>query len=108
VLLFAQTQEKKTASESIASDHAFFEIDRELDIIFDKMQDELEENGVASPENIEHFHAFCDDYGEKVDRIGRFLRIMEARTPTSTATPAKSPMRSGFPEGSCKENLTEF
>lgn len=79
VLPFAQPQEKKP-SESIASDHSLLEIDRELDSLFDTMQDELEENGVASPESIARFHAFCDAYGEKVDRIGRFIRVMEART----------------------------
>ena len=47
VLPFAQTQEK-TPSESIASDHSLLEIDRELDILFDTMQDELEETGEAS------------------------------------------------------------
>ena len=78
VLPFAQPQEKKP-SESIASDHSLLEIDRELDMLFDQMQDELEENGVASPESIALFHAFCDAYGEKVDRIGRFIRVMEAR-----------------------------
>jgi hypothetical protein len=68
VLPFEQTQEKKTPSESIASDHSLLEIDRELDILFDTMQDELEETGETSQESIERFHMFCDAYGEKVDR----------------------------------------
>ena len=41
VLPFAQTQAEKPLSESIASDHSLLEIDRELDILFDSMQDEL-------------------------------------------------------------------
>jgi hypothetical protein len=80
VLPFAQPQEKIVVPETIASDHSLLEIDRELDSLFDTMQDELEENGVASPESVERFHAFCDAYGEKVDRIGRFIKVMESRT----------------------------
>jgi hypothetical protein len=80
VLPLAPSQEKKAVPESIASDHSLLEIDRELDMLFDQMQEDLEENGVASPENIARFHTFCDAYGEKVDRIGRFIRVMEVRT----------------------------
>jgi hypothetical protein len=89
VLPFAQTQEKKTPSESIASDHSLLEIDRELDILFDTMQDELEETGEASQDSIERFHMFCDAYGEKVDRIGRFIRVMEARSAYCKAEAAR-------------------
>ena len=88
VLPFAQTQEK-TPSESIASDHSLLEIDRELDILFDTIQDELEETGEASQESIERFHMFCDAYGEKVDRIGRFIRVMEVRTAYCKAEAAR-------------------
>ncbi len=76
VLPFASSQETKAVPESIAADHSILEIDRELDLLFDKMQEELEESGVASSESIERFHAFCDAYGKKVDRIGRFIRVM--------------------------------
>jgi hypothetical protein len=79
VLPFAASEEKKAAPQSIVSDHSLLEIDRELDLLFDQMQDELEENGIVSPQSIERFHTFCDAYGEKVDRIGRFIRVMEAR-----------------------------
>ena len=89
VLPFSPAQEKKSAPESIASDHSLLELDRELDVLFDQMQDELEENGVASPESIARFHAFCDAYGEKVDRIGRFIRVMEARTAYCKAETAR-------------------
>ncbi len=80
VLPFIHSQQHPKASSSVASDHSLLEIDRELDVLFDQMQDELEETGVASPESVECFHAFCEAYGEKVDRIGRFIRVMEART----------------------------
>jgi hypothetical protein len=102
VLPFAQTQEKKTPSKSIASDHSLLEIDRELDILFDTMQDELEETGEASQESIERFHMFCDAYGEKVDRIGRFIRVMEARTAYCKAEAARLVAR-----GKSAENKVE-
>jgi hypothetical protein len=102
VLPFAQTQEKKIPSESIASDHSLLEIDRELDILFDTMQDELEENGEASQESIERFHMFCDAYGEKVDRIGRFIRVMEARAAYCKAEAARLVAR-----GKSAENKVE-
>ena len=79
VLPFIHSQQHPKASSSVAADHSLLEIDRELDVLFDQMQDELEETGVASPESVERFHTFCDAYGEKVDRIGRFIRVMEAR-----------------------------
>jgi Siphovirus Gp157 len=102
VLPFAQPQEEKPLSESIASDHSLLEIDRELDILFDTMQDELEETGKASQESIERFHMFCDAYGEKVDRIGRFIRVMEARTVYCKAEAARLVAR-----GKSAENKVE-
>lgn len=75
VLPFIHSQQQPKASSSVAADHSLLEIDRELDVLFDQMQDELEETGVASPESVERFHTFCDAYGEKVDRIGRFIRV---------------------------------
>ena len=102
VLPFEQTQQKKMPSESIASDHSLLEIDRELDILFDTMQDELEETGEASQESIERFHMFCDAYGEKVDRIGRFIRVMEARTAYCKAEAARLVAR-----GKSAENKVE-
>ena len=89
VLPFAQPQAEKPISESVASDHSLLEIDRELDILFDTMQDELEETGEASQKSIERFHMFCDAFGEKVDRIGRFIRVMEARTAYCKAEAAR-------------------
>jgi hypothetical protein len=74
------SQEKKTTAELIADDHSLLEIDRELDCLFDRIQDELEETGEVSPESKQLFDQFCEAFGEKVDRIGRFIRIMEART----------------------------
>ena len=64
---------------SIAQEHSLFEIDRELDALFDEIEEEIESRGEASAELMEQFQQFCDAHGEKADRIGRFLRMMEAR-----------------------------
>jgi Siphovirus Gp157 len=64
---------------SIAQDHSLFEIDRELDTLLDEIEEEIENRGEASTELVERFQHFCDAHGEKADRIGRFLRMMEAR-----------------------------
>ena len=56
-----------------------FEIDCELDILLDEVEEEIENCGEASAERIERFQQFCEAHSEKADRIGRFLRMMEAR-----------------------------
>ena len=64
---------------SIAQGYSLFEIDRELDDLVDRIEEEIETLGEASPVLIDRFQAFCEAHGEKADRIGRFLRMMEAR-----------------------------
>ena len=64
---------------SIADSNSLFEIDTELDGLLDAIQEEIECLGQASDELMARFRQFCDAHGEKVDRIGRFVRIMEAR-----------------------------
>ena len=64
---------------SIAQEHSLFEIDRELDTLFDEIEEEIESRGEASPELVGRFQQFCEAHCEKADRIGRFLRMMEAR-----------------------------
>jgi hypothetical protein len=64
---------------SIAQDYSLFEIDRELDTLLDEIEEEIEKCGEASPELMDGFQRFCEAHGEKADRIGRFLRMMEAR-----------------------------
>ena len=64
---------------SLAQDYSLFEIDRELDIFLDEIEDEVESRGEASAELVERFQQFCEAHSEKADRIGRFLRMMEAR-----------------------------
>jgi hypothetical protein len=59
--------------------NTLFEIDRELDSMLDQIEEEAEENGTASPELLERFRQFCAAESEKVDRIGRFLTLMDSR-----------------------------
>ena len=55
------------------------EIDRELDSLLDQIEEEAEKTGSASPELLERFQQFCEAESEKVDRIGRFLTLMDNR-----------------------------
>jgi hypothetical protein len=64
---------------SIAQEYSLFEIDQELDTLLDEIEDEIENRGEAPTELIERFQQFCEAHGEKADRIGRFIRMMEAR-----------------------------
>ena len=64
---------------SIAEASSLFEIDMELDGLLEEMEQQVESEGQASEDLVTRFHQFCEAHGEKVDRIGRFLRMMEAR-----------------------------
>lgn len=64
---------------SIAQEHSLFEIDCELDTLLDEIEEEIENRGETSAELLDRFQQFCEAHGEKADRIGRFLRMMEAR-----------------------------
>ena len=64
---------------SIAQEYSLFEIDQELDALFDDIEEEIENRGDAPAELMERFQQFCEAHGEKADRIGRFLRMMESR-----------------------------
>ncbi|MFC5861756.1 siphovirus Gp157 family protein [Acidicapsa dinghuensis] len=64
---------------SIAEANSLFEIDMELDALFDEIELEIEAEGQPSDELVARFQEFCEARGEKVDRIGRFVRMMEAR-----------------------------
>ena len=68
-----------TPTEVKAEDTSLLAIDREIDRLLDSMQEELEGTGEVSEESQRRFAAFCEVFGEKVDRIGRFIRIMENR-----------------------------
>jgi Siphovirus Gp157 len=67
------------AMASIAEANSLFEIDIELDGLLEEIEEQAESEGQASEDLVARFHEFCTAHGEKVDRIGRFVRMMEAR-----------------------------
>jgi hypothetical protein len=64
---------------TIAESNSLFEIDAELDGLLDEIEEQTAQGGEHAGELVARFQEFCSAYGEKVDRIGRFLRRMEAR-----------------------------
>lgn len=64
---------------SIAEANSLFEIDVELDALLEDIELQIEAGGEPSEEVTARFQEFCEARGEKVDRIGRFVRMMEAR-----------------------------
>ena len=64
---------------TIAESNSLFEIDAELDSLFDEIEEQTAQGGEPAEELVARFQQFCSAHGEKVDRIGRFLRRMEAR-----------------------------
>ena len=64
---------------SIAEASSLFEIDMELDGLLEEIEGQVEAEGQAAEDLVARFQQFCEAHGEKVDRIGRFVRIMEAR-----------------------------
>ena len=64
---------------TIAATNSLFEIDTELDGLLEEIEEQTEREGEPSGELVARFQQFCEAHGEKVDRIGRFVRIMEAR-----------------------------
>jgi hypothetical protein len=64
---------------TIAGSNSLFEIDDELDSLFDEIEEQTAQGNELAEELVARFQQFCSAHGEKVDRIGRFLRRMEAR-----------------------------
>ena len=64
---------------TIAETNSLFEIDAELDGLLDEIEEQTAQGGEPAEEIVARFQQFCSAHGEKVDRIGRFLRRMEAR-----------------------------
>jgi hypothetical protein len=64
----------------IADDHSLLNIDQELDFLMEQIEDEVEESGEASKEAMDRLQLFCQAMNVKVDRIGRYLAVMEVRS----------------------------
>ena len=47
--------------------------------LLEQIEEQVEIQGKPSDELLSCFREFCEAHGEKVDRIGRFVRMMEAR-----------------------------
>jgi hypothetical protein len=63
----------------MSDNSTLFEIDRELDSLLDEIEEQAEEHGSAPSELLERFQQFCEAASDKVDRIGRFLTLMDCR-----------------------------
>lgn len=63
----------------VAESNSLFQIDAELDDLLEEIQLQAESGCEVPKELIARFHGFCQAHGEKVDRIGRFVRMMESR-----------------------------
>jgi len=75
----SERSEGETQMASIAEASSLFEIDVELDGLLEEIEGQVESEGQAAEDLVARFQQFCEAHGEKVDRIGRFVRIMEAR-----------------------------
>jgi hypothetical protein len=64
---------------AIAEANSLFEIDAELDSLLEAIEEQVASEGQPSEDLVARFQQFCEARGEKADRIGRFLRMMEAR-----------------------------
>jgi len=71
--------EGESVMASIGEANSLFEIDMELDELLEKIEEQVESEGQASEDLMARFQQFCEASSEKIDRIGRFVRIMEAR-----------------------------
>src|ERR1700756_1049963 len=79
LIAFQPTPAASPSPTAVATDHSLLELDSELDALLDQIQDEIEELGEASAEAMERLQLFCGAMDVKIDRIGRFLRVMETR-----------------------------
>jgi hypothetical protein len=79
MLLADHNPMRKRTMSTIAATNSLFEIDAELDSLLDEIEEQTGQTGEPSEEIVARFQQFCSAHGEKVDRIGRFVRIMEAR-----------------------------
>jgi len=79
MLLADHNPMRKRTMSTIAETNSLFEIDVELDGLIEEIEGQVESEGQAAEDLVARFQQFCEAHGEKVDRIGRFLRRMEVR-----------------------------
>jgi hypothetical protein len=66
-------------ARQVADDNSLLEIDQELDALLEQIEDEIEEQGGASKQSMDLLQVFAEAMNLKVDRIGRYLSVMETR-----------------------------
>ena len=76
--LFASAGQASTAMD-VADDHSLLALDRELDFLLERIEDEIEEKGEASREAMDRLQLFCEAMNLKIDRIGRYRAAMGSR-----------------------------
>ena len=76
--LFPFEPSAATPSE-IAGDHSLLKIDHDLDLLMERIENEIEEHGEASKEAMDLMELFGRDRKLKVERIGRYRTGMEGR-----------------------------
>jgi hypothetical protein len=76
--LFTSAGPAPTATD-VADDHSLLTLDRELDFLLERIEDEIAESGEASKDAMEQLQLFCQAMSVKVDRIGRYLAVMKTR-----------------------------
>ena len=64
---------------SVAEANSLFDIGMELDGLLEQVELQIEAEGQPAEQLVARFQEFCEARGEKVDRIGRFVRMTEAR-----------------------------
>jgi Siphovirus Gp157 len=74
-----KTFEGASIMTNAVESHSLLEIDNELDDLLEQIEEQVEAEGEPSEDLLSRFREFCAAHGEKVDRIGRFVRMMEAR-----------------------------
>ena len=66
-------------ARQVADDNSLLEIDQELDAMLEHIEDEIEEDGEASKQSMDLLQVFAEAMNLKIDRIGRYLSVMETR-----------------------------
>jgi hypothetical protein len=74
-----KTFEGASIMTNAVESHSLLEIDNELDDLLEQIEEQVEAEGEPSEDLLSRFREFCAAHAEKVDRIGRFVRMMEAR-----------------------------
>jgi hypothetical protein len=64
---------------AIAEANSLFEIDAELDRLLDEIEEQAQTEGQPAEALVARFQQYYEAHDDKVDRIGRYVRMMEAR-----------------------------